>query len=419
MTGRTRAGATDAVRAGAMSAVRTGATSLAHAGVTSLARAVLFTALSVAALPHPGAAQAPSNPIPAPARAATVIGVISGGIDGTYARVAADLMAVLDDGERLRVLPVLGRGSVQNAADILELRGVDVGIVQSDVLAHLRRERLLQGVERRLQYITKLYDEEVHLLARPGIAGVRDLAGQKVNLDLHGSGTAMTASMLFNRLGVAVQPLHDDQATAVEKLKRGEIAALVYVTGKPARLFSALDATAGLHLLPVPLSPALLDTYLPARLDHADYPDLIARGAGVDTVAVGAVLATSASPPGSERHARVERFVAAFAERFGLFLQPARHPKWRDVNLAAQLPGWTRFPPAQALLAGTAPTADAAAQPAPPRPQAPAQTRRQTERSQPPPRASQPPRRRPTPPPDQDEWYNEAPEPGASAGELY
>jgi two-component sensor histidine kinase len=62
---------------------------------------VLLVALSAAALPavpRPGAAQAPSNPVLAPARTGTVIGVISGGIDGTYARIAADLMTVLDDG---------------------------------------------------------------------------------------------------------------------------------------------------------------------------------------------------------------------------------------------------------------------------------------------------------------------------------
>ena len=144
-----------------MDAVRAGATSLSRAGATGFVRVVLLAALSAAAVPavpRPGAAQAPSNPVLAPARAATVIGVISGGIDGTYARIAADLMTVLDDGERMRVLPVLGRGSVQNAADILDLRGVDVGIVQSDVLAYLRRARLLPGVERRLHYITKLYD---------------------------------------------------------------------------------------------------------------------------------------------------------------------------------------------------------------------------------------------------------------------
>lgn len=417
-------------RAAATSKARAVATNVVRAAAMGLARVALIAAPLAGALPRPGTAQTPPETAPVPTRAAAVVGVISGGIDGTYARIAADLMTVLDDGERLRVLPVLGRGSVQNAADILGLRGVDVGIVQSDVLAYLRRERLLGGEERRLQYITKLYDEEVHLLARRGIAGIRDLAGQKVNVDWRGSGTAVTASVLFERLGIAVQTVHDDQATAVEKLKRGEIAALAYVTGKPARLFAELDAEAGLHLLPVPLSPALLEAYLPARLGHDDYPALLARGTEVDTVAVGAVLATLAAPPGSERHARVERFVAAFADRFARFLQPPRHPKWRDVNLAAQVPGWTRFPPAQALLAGAAP--EAALQPAPPRPQGQAQdrqaqdrqaqdpTRRRAERPQPqpPPRAPPAPPRR-SPAPDPDEWYDAPPRPGAAPGDLY
>jgi hypothetical protein len=31
-------------------------------------------------------------------------------------------------------------------------------------------------------------------------------------------------------------------------------------------------------------------------------------------------------------------------------MQPPRHPKWKDVNLAAQVPGWTRFVPAQEWL---------------------------------------------------------------------
>jgi TRAP-type uncharacterized transport system substrate-binding protein len=66
---------------------------------------------------------------------AGTVGIISGGADGTYVRIAADLAAVLDDGDSLRVLPILGKGSLQNLSDILVLRGVDVGIVQSDVLA--------------------------------------------------------------------------------------------------------------------------------------------------------------------------------------------------------------------------------------------------------------------------------------------
>ncbi|MEM9592110.1 MAG: TRAP transporter substrate-binding protein, partial [Pseudomonadota bacterium] len=49
------------------------------------------------------------------------VGIISGGIGGTYLRIATDLASVLDDGDRVRVLPIMGKGSVQNISDILYL----------------------------------------------------------------------------------------------------------------------------------------------------------------------------------------------------------------------------------------------------------------------------------------------------------
>jgi uncharacterized protein len=300
----------------------------------------------------------PANPAIAQANAGTV-GVISGGVDGTYIRIANDLAAVLDDGDRLRVLPVVGKGSLQNITDILLLRGIDIGIVQSDVLAYARRKQLNPGIDKSIQYITKLYDEEVHILARPDIAKLEDLADKKVNVDVRGSGTSMTASVLFESLGIAVKSTNDDQNTALEKLKQGEIAALVYVAGKPARLFSGVGSDAGLHLIPVPITKPLLETYLPAQFNHADYPQLVPDGAPVDTIAVGSAMAAFAWPPGHERYKKVARFVDAFFGKFQLFMQPPRHPKWKDVNLAAQVPGWTRFAAAQEWLlrqsvAGTA-----------------------------------------------------------------
>ena len=278
------------------------------------------------------------------------VAVISGGIDGTYVRIVSDLSAVLDDGERLRVLNVLGKGSLQNMADILFLKGIDVGIVQSDVLAYAKSQHVFPGVEHTVQYIAKLYDEEVHVLAAPSIGSLDDLAGKTVNVDGRGSGTAMTSAVLFGALGIKVQYANDDQAVALEKLKRGEIAALVYVSGKPVPLFSGIGAGSGLHFLPVPPNDALLQTYLPARLTAADYPGLVADGAEVDTIAVGSVMAVFAWQPGSERYNKVARFVDAFFDHFAALQKKPRHPKWHDVNLAAQAPGWTRFPEAQALL---------------------------------------------------------------------
>ena len=274
---------------------------------------------------------------------AGTVGVITGGVDGTYVRVAADLAAVLDDGDRLRVLPILGKGSVQNVSDLLYLRGVDLGIVQSDTLAYLRQARLLPGADGSIRALAKLYDEEVHVLARAGVARVEDLAGQAVNVDLPGSGTAMTASVVFAGLGIAVRPVNLPQDEALLRLRRGEIAAMVYVAGKPARIFSGIEAGAGLRFLSLPAEASLLETYLPSDLRHGDYPTLVGEEDAVETLAVGAVLATFAWRPGSERHANLVRFAEALRERFPALLRPPRHPKWREVNLGAQAPGWVRF----------------------------------------------------------------------------
>ncbi len=318
-----------------------------------LARIALCITLAAPLLaPTPSAAQprAAAAEVRGPQPPAAVIGLMSGGVDGTYIRIAADLAAVLDDPARLRVVPMIGKGSLQNIDDVLHLRGVDIGIVQSDVLAYIRQRKILPGTDRAVDYIAKLYDEEVHILARPGIATLQQLAGRPVNMDVVGSGTALTAATLFDRLEIAVKPVNDDQATALEKLKHGDIDALVYVAGKPARLFSAIPADSGLHFLPVAMSPVLIETYLPSQFDAADYPTLVPAGKPVDTIAVGAVMAVFAWAPNSERYRMAARFVDAFFSQFARFRQAPRHPKWREVNLEAQVPGWTRFPAADEWL---------------------------------------------------------------------
>ncbi|HYB11620.1 MAG TPA: TAXI family TRAP transporter solute-binding subunit [Alphaproteobacteria bacterium] len=275
-----------------------------------------------------------------------VVGVVSGGVDGTYLRIAADLAAVLDDDDILRVVPIIGKGSLQNMSDIMYLKGVDIGIVQADVMAYIKREHSLPGADTSIQYITKLYNEELHILARPEIAKIEDLAKHKVNIDVRGGGTGITMTLVFERLGIAIDPVTDDQALALDKLRRGEISALAYVTGKPAPFFRNIKKEEGLHFLSVPPSPALLETYLPSQLTADDYPALVSSGAPVSTVAVGSVMAVFNWPKNSDRYKKVARFVDAFFDKFDTFLQPPRHPKWKEVNLAAELPGWVRFAPA-------------------------------------------------------------------------
>jgi uncharacterized protein len=265
--------------------------------------------------------------------------------DGASIQMAEDIASVLDDGATRRVLPVVGHGSVQNVVDLKALRGVDLAIVQSDVLEAAKQKKLVPGVEI-LNYIAKLHNEELHVLARPEIARIEDLAGKKVDF---GGGAAITGAAVFDILRIKVEPVFDDHAMALQKLKSGEVAAMAFVAAKPTPLFEVVRGE-GLHFLAIPLKPELASAYVPAQLTNEDYPRLIAADAPVDTIAVGMVMVVANLTPTTERYRNVVNFVDAFFTQFPRLQDAPRHPKWTEVNLTAELPGWKRFAPADTWL---------------------------------------------------------------------
>ena len=283
-----------------------------------------------------------------------VIGLISGSpnSDDTYLLMAYDLADVLNDGDNLRILPIAGIGGPRNIRDVRYVRGVDIGLTQTNILNNFRRsnERLGQ-FDDKIVYITKLFNEEVHLVAKPEITSIAQLKGLKVNLDARGSGTSYSMRDLFNALGIDVQEVSLSQVEAIEKVKSGEIAATALIAGKPVRSMAKLGGEDGLHLVAIPYPKQLQDDYLPAALTHDDYPALIPPGETVNTVAVSAVLIAFNWPKTNvDRYERVQRFVEAFFPKIAEFQKPPRHVKWREVNLTATLPGWKRFDAAQAWL---------------------------------------------------------------------
>ena len=98
-----------------------------------------------------------------------------------------------------------------------------------------------------------------------------------------------------------------------------------------------------MRFLPVPFSKPLQADYLPAVLGHADYPGMVETGHDVNTIAVSAVLIAYNWPKDSDRYRRIASFVNAFFPKLAELQKPPHHPKWRETNLAATLPGWTRF----------------------------------------------------------------------------
>jgi TRAP transporter TAXI family solute receptor len=278
------------------------------------------------------------------------VGVISGAFGGTYLRIAADLAVVLNDGESLRILPIVGQGSLQNIDDILYLKGIDVGIVQSDVLAYIKANKIHPKINSRINYIAKLFNQELHVVAGPGIRSLQDLEGRKVSLGVTGSGASITAPVVFETLGVTIRPVHFDPALALDKVKKGEIAAAVFVTGKPADAILSIKPGEGLHLLTVDYAKPLREAYLPASFTHLDYPNLVPKGVSVRSISVDTVLAVYNWTKKSGRYFKVVRFIEAFFAKRNELKQPPRHEKWREMSIAATVPGWERFKPAQRIL---------------------------------------------------------------------
>ncbi len=278
------------------------------------------------------------------------VGIVTGNADSTALSATSDLAQVLDNGNILRIIPIVGQGSQQNVADLLYLKGVDVTIVPSDVLDFFNRTRRYPGIKTKLQYITKLYNEEFHVLANMNYKCLNDLGGRRVNFGLKNSGTAMTAEVVFNAHKVKVERFFFDQKTANEMLKRGELDAVVYVAGKPSRGFENISFKNKVHFLDVTFVDALQENYLPASITNADYPDLVAPKEYVETVSVGAVMAVYNWKRNSTRHRKVSKFIDAFFANFKKFQEFPRHPKWKEVNLNSTVPGWTRFSAAETWL---------------------------------------------------------------------
>ena len=280
-----------------------------------------------------------------------VVTIMAGSPSGTDLAVIQDLAEVLDDGDNLRVLPMVGKGPEQNIKDVMFLRGVDMGITQANLLKHFDRTgELGPNLKGRITYIAKLFNEEMHVLVRSEVNDIKELGGKYVNFGAPGSGTEITGRLIFAALGVDVQEVNLGDTDAIEKLKSGEIDATILVTGKPAPAFANLKDTAGLKLLPVPYAKTLEDEYYPATFSHDDYPELVPEGARVDTLSVCAVLVSFNWPGDSIRYKKIGKFVDRFFAKWDNFLAAPRHPKWSEVNFAATLEGWRRSPLSQAWI---------------------------------------------------------------------
>jgi TRAP-type uncharacterized transport system substrate-binding protein len=280
---------------------------------------------------------------------AWTVGIVGGLLSGTYMRFVDEMASALNDGDNLRILPVVSYGAASNLDDLLYLRGIDAAVTQSDVFEYFRTQRKTPSLDSRVQYIIRLPIAELHILARNEVQSLEDLRGKKVNFGPAGTGASLTGTIVFQRLGINVDQVLIDQPSALQKLQSGEVDAIARVIPKPIDFFAKIPSNSGLHLVNIPFTKTFEDFYTLGEFTKQDYPNLLEQD-HIDTIAVPAVLAVFNWPKNSDRYTRVQRFIQYLFNRWDTFQHPPYHPKWRDVNLGATVPGWTRFSVAEEML---------------------------------------------------------------------
>jgi TRAP-type uncharacterized transport system substrate-binding protein len=270
------------------------------------------------------------------------VGLATGLPEGTFLGFGAEIARNLNDSDELQVLPIVTPGATENEKDLLYLKGIDIGFTHADVFEYLRTIRKIPTIDKRVNYVSETHISELHVLVRPEINSFKDLEGKKVSFRAPGAGPSVTGPLLFQRLGVNVVPVFINNAIAYEKMKAGENFALVHTVGKPNDLFTKNQNASGFKFLPVPFGK-FDDLYAPSKFTPQDYPVYVKPGEKVDTIGLQAVLAVYNWPRESDRFRRVQRFIDRYFDHFERLRYSPCHPKWKNINLAAKVPGWIRY----------------------------------------------------------------------------
>jgi TRAP-type uncharacterized transport system substrate-binding protein len=319
---------------------------------------VLMVSAPVVLALQPTQADAQGQPAPA-RRVATyeqqqekinawTVGLAAGLIEGAPLRLAAEMARVVDDGDNMHVLPIVTRGPAENVNSLLYLRGVDLAIINSDALEEYRIQ--FPEIRRHVTYLLNLFPSELHIFVRPEIQSLQDLAGKKVNFNTLGTAAAYSGPLIFSRLGINIEKTFIPHPVALQQMRKGDMAAVVFITSKPVDAFLRGQWEPGFKFLPVTYDSKFEDYYLPAALEAADYPLLIKPGERLSTIAVPTVLVAYNWPANSNRYQRVGRFTDYLFTRIDKLQAPGFDAKWKTINLAATVPGLTRFPATQEWL---------------------------------------------------------------------
>ena len=271
--------------------------------------------------------------------------------DLAASRMAKDFAEVLNDkGATGRA--IVGSTSPTGIAKVMRTDMADFAIVTFDTLA--------VGVKyqpdwpKRAPLVAPLAPETIEVIAPKDVKSINDLQDRTVSFGDADSTTAISAKLLFSRLGITVNPTYEPLTEALDGLSAGKRGAVVVLGAKDARALDGFGDDGHYHVVAIPWSTALEQVYAPARVTSEDRPNLVGANDSVETVAEPMALVALDATPGSQRADALGRVTRVFFDSYDAFLTGHRDDHWRDVNLAsdgsAPNGAWPRLPAAQAWL---------------------------------------------------------------------
>ncbi|HEB69171.1 MAG TPA: TAXI family TRAP transporter solute-binding subunit [Desulfobulbus sp.] len=271
---------------------------------------------------------------------AATMGIVTGSTKGTYYQFGLNLAQLLKQHDiTLKVSP--SNGSVENVYAVFKRPNTQLGIVQADVLAFVSRvqtDPVLRKIARKIKMVFPLYNEEIHLIGRSGLQSFADLQGKRVAVGKEGSGTYLTARLLFEISGIQpAEMVTVGTNEALAGLKNGTLDAMFYVAGYPVKLLTT-DITAEDNLVLLPIqNKEILGFYPRTTIPAGTYSW---QKEAVPTVAVKAVLISfNFRNVNCENVGRVGKLLYENMD----WLKQNGHPKWRAVDLDFPLKGWQQY----------------------------------------------------------------------------
>jgi TRAP transporter TAXI family solute receptor len=266
--------------------------------------------------------------------------IMTGSEKGTYYQFGLNLQQLVKPkGIELGVLP--SSGSIENLYAVFKKPKTQLGIVQSDVLAFVSKVQsnpTLTRIAEKTRMVFPLYNEEIHILGRKDISDFDGLEGMRVAIGEDGSGTYLSARLLFEVSGIKPKEMvMVGTNEALTRLKAKQIDAMFYVAGSPVKLFSeGVSGDDQLALIPN-TNKKVSEFYQGAKIPAGTYPW---QPSEVDTVAVKAVLVSyDFKYQGCEA---IAQFSRVLQENIG-WLRENGHPKWKSVDLEYNLKGWEQY----------------------------------------------------------------------------